>query len=95
MARQTVKNNKKVAEQSTAKENTTTIQIKIGRPVDPKKARRKKYTTMLNPELGKWLKIEALRRGLTAADLLEQIIKDYLKANVEDINVDDVMAAIK
>lgn len=94
MARQNVKNNKEVIEQPTT-EDTTTIQIKIGRPVDPKKARRKKYTTMLNPELGKWLKIEALRRSMTAADLLEQIIKDYLRTNVEDINVDDVMAAIK
>jgi len=92
-SKQTSKKNKAIIEAGKAGVETKPIQL--GRPVDPNKARRKKYTTMLNPELGKWLKIEALRRGLTAADLLEQIIKDYLRTSIEDINVDDVMAAIK
>lgn len=52
---------------------------KYGRPPDPSKANRVKYTTYLDADLRDRLKIEAINRGVTGADLLEQILLDFFK----------------
>jgi len=51
-----------------------------GRPVDPNKSKRKKFTTMVNPSLSQKLKIKAVKAGVTVADLLEDMIKKNLAA---------------
>lgn len=49
------------------------------RPIDPSKHMRKKYTTMADPELIKQMEIRAIEQNMTIADLLEKLMKDYLK----------------
>jgi len=51
---------------------------KYGRPTDPDKAGRKTFTTVLQKDLIKKLKIKALNEDVTVADLLEQIITPHL-----------------
>ena len=43
-----------------------------------KKSHRIRLTTMLNPELKTRLKIQAISKGVTPADLLEEMIQEYL-----------------
>jgi predicted HicB family RNase H-like nuclease len=43
------------------------------------KAYRKKFTTMVDPALSKRLKMEALQREISVADILEEIIKNHLE----------------
>ena len=54
-----------------------------GRPVDPNKARRKKYTTMADPELIKRMKIDAINKGITTADLLEELMIKHLAKSIK------------
>lgn len=46
---------------------------------DNPKAYRRKFTTMLDPELSNRLKVEAIQQSKTAADLLEEILTAYFK----------------
>lgn len=62
-----------------AQEEKKQVVEKYGRPPDPTKANRKKYTTYLDENLRDKLKIEAIKRGMTGADLLHEILRDYFK----------------
>lgn len=50
-----------------------------GRPIKKKAIGKVKFTTMLNKDLRNQLKHIATDREISLADLLEEIIKDYLK----------------
>ena len=52
-------------------------QLKYGRPQKEIAVGRTKFTTMLQPEVVKGLKREAIDRGVTVADLLETILGGY------------------
>lgn len=52
---------------------------KYGRPPDPAKTDRVKFTTMLDPELRDQLKKRAIDQGISVADLLERLVKAYLR----------------
>ena len=52
-------------------------QLKYGRPQKEIAVGRTKFTTMLQPEVVKGLKREAIDRGVTVADLLETILGNY------------------
>ena len=49
------------------------------RPINPNKNMRKEYSIMADPELIKQMKIRAIQQNMTIADLLEKLMKDYLK----------------
>ena len=51
--------------------------LKYGRPQKEIAVGRTKFTTMLQPEVVKGLKREAIDRGVTVADLLETILENY------------------
>ncbi len=64
-----------------AQSKTTEIaytRLKYGRPQKEIAVGRTKFTTMLQPEVVKGLKREAIDRGVTVADLLETILSNYL-----------------
>jgi len=42
---------------------------------------KKKFTTTLDDELIKKIKIEAIEKGKSVAELIEQMIKNYLAGN--------------
>ena len=50
-----------------------------GRPIKRKAIGRVKFTTMLNKDLRNQLKHIATDKEISLADLLEEIIRDYLK----------------
>lgn len=52
---------------------------KSGRPLKTAAVGRRKFTTQLQPKLIADLKKAAIDKEITAADLLEQILKDYFK----------------
>ena len=60
-------------------QNEKTPVEKYGRPPDPEKQQRVKFTTMLKPDLRDTLKKTAIDRGITAADLLDEILRTYFK----------------
>ncbi len=43
----------------------------------PSANERKKFTTMMRPDMSQQLKLEALQQGKSAADLLEEILMEY------------------
>ena len=47
---------------------------------------KQKFTTTLDSELIKQLKIQAIRENCSVAEILEQLISDYLKNNQEQLN---------
>ena len=51
--------------------------LKYGRPQKEIAVGRTKFTTMLQPEVVKGLKRQAIDRGVTVADLLETILSSY------------------
>jgi hypothetical protein len=53
------------------------MQLKYGRPQKEIAAGRTKFTTMLQPEMVKQLKRQAIDQGITVADLLETLLVDY------------------
>jgi hypothetical protein len=53
------------------------MQLKYGRPQKEIAAGRTKFTTMLQPEMVKQLKRQAIDMGITVADLLETLLVDY------------------
>ena len=53
------------------------MQLKYGRPQKEIAAGRTKFTTMLQPEMVKQLKRQAIDDGITVADLLETLLVDY------------------
>jgi hypothetical protein len=53
------------------------MQLKYGRPQKEIAAGRTKFTTMLQPEMVKQLKRQAIDKGITVADLLETLLVDY------------------
>ena len=65
--------------------NNTTI----GRPKKNVSANRVKLTTKLNESLIKYLKIEAVERGVSNADFLEDIIIDYIRNNPTEYEFSD------
>jgi hypothetical protein len=44
------------------------------------KPKRKRVVTTLREDLWRNLKVEAAKRGVDANDILEELIRDYLKA---------------
>jgi hypothetical protein len=50
-----------------------------GRPIKESSIGRTKYTTALSKDQIRFLRVEAAKRDLTPADLLEIIISDYQK----------------
>jgi len=63
------------------KETKIIIKKVGGRPKDPKKSSRTKYTTMADPTIIKQMKIKAIQQDMTTADLLEVLMVEYLKKN--------------
>jgi dTDP-4-dehydrorhamnose reductase len=55
------------------------ISTQYGRPIKKKAIGRVKFTTMLNKDLRNKLKHISTDKEISLADLLEEIIKDYLK----------------
>ena len=53
--------------------------VQKARPINPSTNMRKEFTTMANPELIKQMEIRAIEQNTTIADLLEKLMKDYLK----------------
>ena len=53
------------------------MQLKYGRPQKEIAAGRVKFTTMLQPEIVKQLKRQAIDDGITVADLLESLLQEY------------------
>jgi hypothetical protein len=53
-------------------------QIKYGRPQKLIATGRTKFTTMLQPDIVKELKMQAIKKGITVADLLETVLENYL-----------------
>ena len=49
---------------------------KGGRPIKESAIGREKFTTMLLPKWKVELKVEAVRKGITTADLMEEILKE-------------------
>jgi dTDP-4-dehydrorhamnose reductase len=55
------------------------ISPQYGRPIKKRAIGRVKFTTMLNKDLRNKLKHISTDKEISLADLLEEIIKDYLK----------------
>ena len=59
------------------------IQGKTGRPKNPETAHKVKYTTTINKDVLRLLRVIAGDLGMSANELIEKLTIDYLSANEE------------
>lgn len=51
--------------------------VKRGRPKKPASANRVKHTTAIDANLIKWVKIFAIEKGVTTADIIEEALFSF------------------